>query len=168
METRVLSKETVAAELRNLHVRCHPSCVTNKCKSGDCHLAVRNDRMICIKCDDCKAIPDVEGVQKPDFIVLYVDKVPSCWFVIELKSRVRHASSIVAQLQAGADIMQDNVAFQIQGSPSRLVPILVHGRRIHAADVQILARATISFRGARHLIKRKHCGDNLDDLVPKV
>lgn len=161
-----MSKKTVSAELQQLHDRCHPLCITNRCRSGDCSLGIINKRMVCIKCDDCKAIHNITGEHKPDFIILYVNKALSCWFVIELKSRVRQARRIVAQLQAGADIIQNNEAFQVANSPSRLVPILVHGRGIHAADVEVLSRTPVLFRGTRHLIKRKHCGGSIADVVP--
>jgi hypothetical protein len=165
MEKAVLHKEALVEELHRLHTSCNPSCIMQRCNKEGCTFNLPTQQAISIDCDLCKSFPNAEGEQKPDFIVLYIEKEPSYWFVLEMKSRVSHAESIVKQLQAGADVIQNSPYFKLKNSPQRLVPVLLRGRGIHANDIQILNSRRISFAGRKLPIRTKRCGTNLTDLL---
>jgi hypothetical protein len=106
-------------------------------------------------------------VKKPDFVLLSIveNASDSTWLVVEMKTRAGHVSSIVEQLQAGADTIQDNIKFAFAESPPRIVPVLLHERGIHTADVQVLNRQRIQFAGKPWAIRTRRCGVDLSTLI---
>ena len=89
------------------------------------------------------------------------------WFVVEMKhGDVADPKGIAAQLQEGATAVERHAAFGISGDPDDLVPLVLHGGRIHAADVQVLQRKRqISFRGKELPVVVRTCGTRLADLT---
>ena len=156
----------VLRELRSLHTSCTPPCITPSCRRTTCTLSLPRGQTVCIDCDRCSCFQ--EGERKPDFIVLYFRERPllSCWFVVEMKSRVSHPRTIVEQLQAGAHMIENDPCFRVVQSPHRLVPLLLHEKGIHTADVQIVNSQRVLFHGKPYPIKVARCGVNLTALLP--
>lgn len=161
------SGATTLIGFTDVHTACKPSCLTRRCRNGDCTLTLPRDRTICIDCDACSSFRRGPGEKKPDFVILHAqtDPVKRWWIVVEMKSRLSSADDIVRQLQAGADIIQNDSNFRFRDSPSRLIPIIVHGRGAHTAEVTTLRRRRVSFAGKPWPILSKHCGANLESLL---
>jgi hypothetical protein len=121
----------------------------------------------CVDCDKCDAFSGENTLKKPDFILLSIVGTTShsTWLVVEMKTRAGHVASIVEQLQAGADTIQNNVKFAFAESPPRIVPVLLHERGIHTADVQVLNRKRIQFAGKPWPIRARRCGVDLATLI---
>jgi hypothetical protein len=123
-------------------------------------------QVICVDCDACRAFP--EGVRRPDFIALHLrssSPTEGWWLVVEMKSRPQGPREIVEQLQAGASTIETQDQFAIAQSPRRLLPVVLRTRGMHVADLQIINRSRVSFRGKRHVIKSARCGVALRTLL---
>ena len=147
--------------LLSLHASCQPPCITPRCSRGDCSLHLPTGQAMAVDCDRCTCIP--QGARRPDFILLYQQPGSSStrWIVVEMKSRVGQAGQIVEQLQAGADLIQSNTCFHVKHSPLRLLPLLLHSRGIHTADVQVINSRRVTFRGRAYPILSRRCGLDL-------
>lgn len=55
--------------------------------------------------------------------------------------------------------------FAIAQAPQRLVPLILRAESLHIADLQIINRNRISFRGKHHPIKSARCGVALGTLI---
>ncbi len=157
----------ILSKLQNLHVTCSPNCIVPRCNRGDCNIQFTSERVRCVDCDKCGAFGDEPNSRKPDFILLSIAEQvsDSAWLVVEMKTHAGHVASIAEQLQAGADVIQNNRKFALEEPPHRIVPVLLHKRGIHTADIQVLNRKRIRFAGRGWSILTRRCGVDLSDLL---
>lgn len=151
--------------LQTLHSACNPgssnrTCIIPQCKRGQCTVVLPPQGVLSIDCDKCGSFP--KGKRKPDFIVLYAGgkSSVSSWIIIEMKRSVSHSQHIIEQLQAGADVIQNDPSFKIAQSPPHLIALLLHDKHIRTAD---FVRKRITFRGNPVSIIYKRCGTRLED-----
>ena len=128
----------------------------NRCSSQGVTLDLSDSECVCVDCDSCAAFGPNDP--KPDYIGLQDSENPS-WFVVEMKRSVRNLSQPARQLQAGADKIQADPLFRVDGSPQTIVGIIVHGRgKTKTTDV---SSYSIRFRGKRFPITIKRSGERL-------
>ncbi len=152
---------------QDLHVACSPNCIVRRCNRGDCTVQFTSRYVRCVDCDRCAAFTNEPNARKPDFILLSVGegRSHSTWLVVEMKTRAGHVGSIAEQLQAGADAIENNTRFAFEESPRRIVPLLLHQRGIHTADIQVLNSKRIRFAGRPWAIQTRRCGVDLSELI---
>ena len=81
------------------------------------------------------------------------------WVVpIELKSGTFDPSTVVKQLQSGADFVKDTIC---KNCKSNFMPLLVHGPGQRKVALNKLKEKTIRYGGKRYPIKRIRCGRSL-------
>ena len=151
------------AELRALHNRCSPSCITTNCTARGITLRLPGQGVLCIKCDDCTCFPrgNTPGKRNPDFVVLYCpgEATSSHWYIIEMKGSVSSIGDIVKQIQDGADVVQASPRFKVPGRfRKKLFPIVAHGGGVRAND---FSRKRIDFFGKPYEIFLKRSGSSL-------
>lgn len=106
------------------------------------------------------------GQKKCDYLVVS-QEAASVWVSpIELKSGDFEPSSVIKQLQAGADQAQLLLA---DCHSFHLVPVVAHRRkkRLHPKDVQLLRTARIRLRGKTRQAILIRCGDRLGSVLTK-
>ncbi len=90
-----------------------------------------------------------------DFLVRREIAKDCCYIAAELKARVQHVGDIVAQLQAGADILAG-------ACPERgFIPVLVKRRGIGPQELRLLRQSKIRYRNQFHPIRLINDGEDL-------
>jgi hypothetical protein len=153
--------------LRLLHGSCKPECLAKGCGRGNCTLRLPPRATVSVDCDRCRAFRTRK--KRPDFVVLHAGDAAQLtrWFVVEMKQGdVTDRRRVVEQLQEGATTVEQHASFRIPGAPGDIVPLLLYGGRIHAADVQVLRRQKlVRFRGRALPVQVRRCGTRLIDLA---
>ncbi len=147
-------------ELRDLHNRCSPSCITTRCRAEGVTLTLPGQGAVCISCDACTCFPKGQGDRRPDFVVLHCPREAPRprWFIIEMKKKVSDTDRIVSQIQAGVDVVQNSPCFKVTDRPGKLVLIIVHGRGVKDSE---LLRKRINLLGKRYEVFFKRSGSDL-------
>ena len=128
----------------------------NRCSGQGVTLDLSDSDCVCVDCDSCAAFGPNDP--KPDYIGLQDSEKPR-WFVIEMKKSVRSLSQPVRQLQAGADRIQADPLFRVDGSPQTIVGIIVHGKgTVKTSDI---SSYSIKFKGKRFPVITKRSGATL-------
>ena len=101
-------------------------------------------------CDKCPSFNQNES--KPDYIGIREGETvsQSHWFVVEMKTNVSSVNSVLRQIEAGVDMIQNSPSFQFSGSPTKVIGIVVHRRRGAKADD--LKRHRITYGGKRIIV----------------
>lgn len=111
---------------------------------------------------DCPARPLPAGTKRCDFVFVGEESRRGrrdAWVAsIELKSGAFSASTVAAQLQAGADLADQwlpaNARFQF-------VPVVAHGQGIRREKAKALQRAYVTLRGQKRRPSLLRCGSPL-------
>lgn len=151
-------------ELRERHGTCPPGCLADQCRRGRCTLKTGSAERVIVDCDACGVFGP--GPKTPDFVIACEgDRSGRRWVVLEMKSKADNPESIIGQLQAGANAIATDPAFQVPDAPSRLLPLVLHEKGTgHAANADQLQAARVLFRGKRFPVVVKRCGVRLEDL----
>ena len=132
------------------------------CNKDNCSLGLdgldRDNRVIV----DCDRYLPVRGRVRCDYVLFYDDgRVHSA--PVEFKSGSIHASAILGQLQAGADVAASLTSTrEVQGC----TPVLLH-RGIRRQEIAVLRRRPlkVQFRGRPFTVLIRRCGSQFTDLV---
>ena len=112
---------------------------------------------------DCPALPLLRaGRKRCDFVFVGEEPQPdgrNAWVApIELKSGAFSASTVAAQLQAGADLADQwlpaNARFQF-------VPVVAHGQGIRREKLKALQKSAVTLRGQKRRPRLLRCGARL-------
>ena len=110
-------------------------------------------------CDECPSFTQNES--KPDYIGIREGRSSSqtYWFVVEMKTNVSSVNTVLRQIGAGVDKIQNSHLFRFSGSPTKVIGIIVHRRRgAKAAD---LVRHKITYDGKRITVLGRRSDDSL-------
>jgi hypothetical protein len=93
-----------------------------------------------------------------DYLVERLEAVGGLYYVVELKSRVQHVEQLVAQLQAGANLLESHCP------PRPLVAVVVKSRRLGPIELRLLRQRQVIYRGSRVPIRIVNSGTNLPNM----
>ena len=153
--------------LEKIHQRIGNNVATSDTKAG-CQVSMANIPSERVVLDvDLACPPDRTETNQCDYILFYIDTAQNSLVGVpmELKSGDVKASTVVAQLQDGARIVDKFTPRYVQID---LIPILVHDG-IHKAQSERLRVSRIRFRGDRIPINTTTCGyqGNIAEAVKK-
>ena len=147
--------------LSRLRARLGAACVEH-CNKENCSLGLdglsRDNRVIM----DCDRYPPVQNKLRCDYVLFYDDGLAHS-APVEFKSGSIHASAVLNQLQAGANIAASLTStHQVQ----RCTPVLLH-RGIRRQEIAVLRRRPlkVQFRGKRFTVRIGRCGSQFTNLV---
>ena len=135
------------------------SCIRSRCRKSGCSSTMGGLPASRVLVDlDCEALNLPGGMQRCDFVYFDEDKGSSRVAPIELKSGSFDGREVRAQLQGGATVADGWIP---QGTRFRLIPVLVHRRRMHKREYERLRKDKISLRGQTALAVLMRCGEPL-------
>ena len=140
-------------------------CVVDRCDKDGCSVVTEelpSDQII-IDLDRYVTVHPL-GQKRCDYLVAAEDGETLWILPVELKSGGFQASSIVKQLQAGADQAKQ---FVRHDNSITLIPVLAHRRkkRIHRNDMKLLREKEIVIFGKKRRVILVECGANLKRLL---
>ena len=145
--------------------RVSNKCIADRCDKDGC--SVRTDQLpsdqLIIDLD-CHETERHHGRNRCDYLIVAEDGRSSWVFPVELKSGRFQASSVVKQIQAGADQAKVLVPFR---NSMNLVPILAHGskHRINRKEFEYFERQLIKQFGMKKRVIVVRCGDDLGKRI---
>jgi hypothetical protein len=155
----------LAQAVREAHAPCGSRCISHRCVKQGCRLPLAAGA-IAIDCDQCPPF-GASGQKKPDFVVLVPDTNPqasplSCVLLVEMKGTATHPHALVAQLQAGAQVLEHDHRFTGCRNAQRFVPVVLY-RDMHVADSTRLRITIRAFTRDWPIVVRR-CGTPLRSL----
>ncbi len=114
---------------------------------------------------DCDRLNIAQTGKRCDYLFVGEEKGVAYVAPIELKSGGFVSSSVLDQLQGGADIV---ASWLPPDSAFRFVPILAHGKGVHREDLKTLRSARIKLREYESAPLLIRCGDPLKSALPRV
>lgn len=160
----------IIAQLKDLHTDCIPSCITTRCRKTESKctlLLTAQGEIVCFDCDKCTAFVNQK---MPDFLIacLRSQSGPLIWLVVEMKRNVNDVTSIIEQLQAGADAVANHSIFQINTPCLKPLPLVLHSGKVRSADIQTLHRKGVRYKGRRIPVVVKRCDAELEKLLEQL
>lgn len=145
-------------------------CVVPSCSKQGCTLSVQKMPPSSYKIIDADEYARLQGYTGKlcDYFLFVMHQGALGAAVVEMKSGGVKASTVIAQLQAGADessrILRQEVSGR--GMLCKFFPILLH-RGISTQEVKILRQKRISFGSKKHRVILERCGSELEEILRK-
>ena len=139
--------------------------IAERCDKDGCSVQTSNlpsDRIIIDL--DSRELQQRNADRRCDYLVVADDGESSSVIPLELKSGGFQATSIIKQLQAGADRAREIVPHR---QSIKLVPVLAHNskQRIHREDLKILKTRKIKLFKLSKKVVLSRCGDDLSKHI---
>ena len=147
--------------ISNISRKVPKECVVDRCAKDGCSVATEGlpSKQIIIDLDCYDTVSSL-GKKRCDYLIAAEDRGTLWILPVELKSGGFQASSIIKQLQAGADQAKQLVHYD---NSIILMPVLAHRRkrRMHRNDTKLLREKEIVLFGKRRRVILVECGANL-------
>jgi hypothetical protein len=112
---------------------------------------------------DCDKLVAREGHAGRIFdFLLCMARSPETLMAVEMKSKSWGASTVCAQLQAGADFLASLVP---EAAAARFFPLLLTQATASPMEYKRLGKCKIAFKGRRYGIILDRCGASLEELL---
>ena len=135
--------------------------MVERCRDGGrCHL-VLDLASVCISCDATYLLAGHRG-KRPDFFVAASRPTDDrfCWAIIEMKSGGMDIPDLQAQLQGGADCLEQSDLPTPKSCD--VLPLVLRGRGgVRVSDRLRFDRYKVTYRGVKRTILIEHCGTTI-------
>lgn len=141
--------------------RCH----SNSCDKERCKLSVRIAKVKWVLVDlDCEEIHIPRSRKRCDYVFVGEKRTKAWVALIELKSGRFHAAEVIAQLQGGAETVEEK-KWLPDDSAFQFVPVLAHGRDLRIKQRNEFRSRKVRLCGQTRRVALVRCGGTLKDAL---
>ena len=140
-------------------------CRSNSCSKEGCTLSVRIAKVKRVLVDlDCPDLHIPHGRKRCDYVFVGKKRTEAWVAPIELKSGRFHAAEVIAQLQGGAETVEEK-KWLPDDSAFQFVPVLAHGRDLRIKQRNELRSSKVRLCGQTRRVALVRCGGTLKDAL---
>lgn len=140
-------------------------CRSNSCSKEGCTLSVGIAKVKRVLVDfDCPDLHIPHGRKRCDYVFVGEKRTEAWVAPIELKSGRFDAAEVVAQLQGGAETVEERKWLPDDGA-FQFVPVLAHGRDLRIKQRNELRSSKVRLRGQTRRVALVRCGGTLKDAL---
>lgn len=138
-------------------------CRSNSFSKASCTLSVGIAKRVIVDLD-CHELHIPRGRKRCDYVFVGEKRTKAWVALIELKSRRFHAAEVIAQLQGGAETVEEK-KWLPDDSAFQFVPVLAHGRDLRIKQRNELRFHKVRLCGQTRRVALVRCDGRLKDAL---